>query len=214
MVELFRKSSMALALFLLSVSVFAETELKPGEGYERVVPAQNTENPAKVEVIEFFWYGCPHCLQFEPNMNKWAKNLPADVQLIRQPAIFSKKWAPHARAYFIAEALDIVDKVHGDLFDAIQNKKLPLQSKQALASFFAAHGVDKTQFEGAYDSFVVVTKMRQAESMSARYGISGVPAVIINGKYKTSGSLAKTYDNVIKVMNQLIEQERKALTKK
>ena len=214
MVKLFRKSSIVLVLLLLSISVFAGSELKPGEGYERITPVQNTQDPGKIEIIEFFWYGCPHCLQFEPHMDKWAEHLPADVQLIRQPAIFSKKWAPHARAYFIAEALGVVDKIHGDLFDAIQNKKLPLQSKKELADFFADHGIDNTQFEGAYDSFVVTTKMRQAQSMSARYGISGVPAVIINGKYKTSGSLAKTYDNVIKVMDQLIEQERKELVKK
>ncbi len=214
MVELFRKSSAVLVLLLLTFSVFAESELKSGEGYERLVPVQNTQDPTKIEVIEFFWYGCPHCLQFEPHMEEWAKNLPADVQLIRQPAIFSKKWVAHAKAYFTAEALDVVDKVHGDLFDAIQNKKLPLQSEKDLSKFFAARGIEEAKFKEVYDSFVVATKMRQAQTMAARYGISGVPAVIINGKYKTSGSLAKSYDNVIKVMNQLIDQERKGLAKK
>ncbi len=197
--------SMLLLLILFSSLLKAES-LK-GLGYEDITPAQPTQNPEKVEVIEFFWYGCPHCYTLEPLLEQWVKDLPDNVEFIRQPAIFSKVWGQHAKAYFTAEALGVVDKVHADLFDAIQNKKQKLTSEDQLAEFFAAHGVDEKDFRAAYNSFLVDTKMRQAKAMGPRYGITGVPALIINGKYKTNGRLAKSHENMIKVANQLIEQE-------
>lgn len=197
--------SMLLILILFSSLLKAEPE--KGAGYETITPAQPTQNPEKIEVIEFFWYGCPHCYTLEPLLEQWLKNLPDNVEFIRQPAIFSKVWGQHAKAYFTAEALGVVDKVHADLFDAIQNKKQKLTSEDQLAEFFAAHGVDEKDFRAAYNSFLVDTKMRQAKAMGPRYGITGVPALVINGKYKTNGRLAKSHENMIKVTNQLIEQE-------
>ena len=176
-------------------------------GYEKIIPPQPTGNPDKVEVIEFFWYGCPHCYHFEPDLEQWLKHKPDNVDFIRQPAVFSKLWGDHAKAYFTAEALGVVDKVHADLFDAIQNKKQALRTEDELAKFFVAHGVDEDEFRNAYNSFLVDAKMRQAESMSARYGVTGVPAIIVNGKYKTNGPLAKSQDNMIKIMNELIARE-------
>jgi len=176
-------------------------------GYETLSPAQPTQNQDKIEIIEFFWYGCPHCYSFEPTLDKWLKTKPANVEFIRQPAVFSKLWGKHAKAYFIAEALDVVDQVHSDLFDAIQNKKQKLTSEDQLAEFFVAHGVDETRFRDTFNSFLIDAKLRQAKAMAPRYGITGVPAIIINGKYKTNGPLAKSQDNMIEVMNRLIEQE-------
>jgi len=182
-------------------------------GYETLSPAQPTNNPAKVEVIEFFWYGCPHCYDFEPLLAKWVKSQPDSVEFIRQPAVFSSLWGKHAKAYFTAEALGVVDKVHADFFDAIQVKKQKLEDEDQLAKFFAAHGVDEAQFRSAYNSFLVDTKMRQAGAIAARYGITGVPAIVINGKYKTNGPLAGSHEKMIEVMDKLVKQESANLSK-
>ncbi len=198
---------------LLGVTSISHAEEIANPGYQKLATPQPVEDPTKVEVIEFFWYGCPHCYSFEPLLNKWEKSLPDHVNFIRQPAIFSALWAKHAKAYFTAEALGVVDKVHADFFDAIQNKKQKLETEDQLAKFFAAHGVDETKFRDAYNSFLVDTKMRQAKMMGPRYGITGVPAIIINGKYKTTGRLAGSHAKMIEVMNKLIEQEKAKLQK-
>jgi thiol:disulfide interchange protein DsbA len=175
--------------------------------YEVVTPAQPIQNSAKVEVIEFFWYGCPHCYSLEPSMVEWLKNKPANVEFIRQPAVFSDLWGKHAKAFFTAEALGVGEKVHADFFDAIQNKKQKLVTEDELAKFFADHGVKDEDFRAAYNSFLVDAKMRQAETMGTRYGITGVPALIVNGKYRVTATTAKSQENMLNVTNQLIQKE-------
>lgn len=197
------------SLFILLVAitpwVYAE-----GPGYEVLNPPQPTQHADKIEVIEFFWYGCPHCYAFEPELNKWLKSKPANVEFIRQPAVFSEAWGKHARAYFVAEALGVVDKIHADFFDAIQNKKQKLETEDELAVFFTEHGVKESDFREAFSSFAVDSKMRQAPAIAAKYGLTGVPAIIINGKYVTNGPLAGTHEKMIEVMNLLIKQESSA----
>jgi thiol:disulfide interchange protein DsbA len=195
-----------LVILLLSCSTLLKAEQA---GYETLSPTQPTQDPNKIEVIEFFWYGCPHCYSFEPVLEKWVKNLPANVVFIRQPAVFNDTWGKHAKAYFTAEALGIVDKIHDDFFDAVQNKKEKLETEEQLTKFFVAHGVNETEFHDAYNSFLVDAKMRQAPMMASRYGITGVPAIIVNGKYKTNGTLAGSHEKMIEIMNQLIQQENK-----
>lgn len=192
-----------LGLFCFAALVKAEG------GYETLTVAQPVQNPDKVEVIEFFWYGCPHCYHLEPAMEAWLKTKPANVEFIRQPAVFSELWGKHAKAYFTAEALGVVDKVHADFFDSIQNKKLKLTSEDELAKFFVAHGVKEEDFHTAYNSFLVDTKMRKAESIGKDYGITGVPALIVNGKYRVTGPSAKSQENMLTVVNDLIKQESK-----
>ena len=192
--------------FLLLISFAAVSHAEP-QGYETLSPAQPTQNPDKIEIIEFFWYGCPHCYSFEPVLDEWLKNKPENVEFIRQPAIFNSLWGKHAKAYFVAEALGVVDKVHADFFNAIQNLKQKLTSEDQLAEFFVAHGVDETEFRNTFNSFLIDTKVRQAKSMAPRYGITGVPAIVINGKYKTTGPLAQSQEKMIEIMNQLIELE-------
>lgn len=188
---------------LLCFSALASAE----GGYEAVSPAQPVQNPDKVEVIEFFWYGCPHCYSLEPAMVEWLKNKPANVEFIRQPAVFSDVWGKHAKAFFTAEALGVSEKVHADFFDAVQNKKQKLVTEDELAKFFVEHGVKEDDFRSAYNSFLVDTKLRQAESMGARYGISGVPALVVNGKYRVTATTAKSQANMLTVTNELIAQE-------
>ncbi|HEY4579432.1 MAG TPA: thiol:disulfide interchange protein DsbA/DsbL, partial [Candidatus Acidoferrales bacterium] len=160
------------ALLFWSLTAMAETA---GPEFETLNPPQPTGDAAKIEVMEFFWYGCPHCLHFEPHINGWLKTKPEDVVFIRQPAVFNARWGAHAKAYFTAEALGVVDKLHADFYDAIQNKKQALESEDDLAKFFAAHGVADEMFRKAYHSFGVDRKMRQAEGVSARYGVTSTP---------------------------------------
>ncbi len=205
---MFKKFSL-FSIFILCIS-FNTTllaEVPAGGGYEKLVPAMPTQDPEKVEVIEFFWYGCPHCYRLEPHIQAWLKTKPDNVLFIRQPAVFSSLWGKHAKAYFTAEALGVVEEVHADFFDAIQNKKQRLSSEDELAKFFSAHGVDEQEFRDAYNSFLVDSKMRQAKTMAKNYGVTGVPALIINGKYKTTGTLAKSHEGMIEVTNRLIVQE-------
>ena len=202
-------------LFAASTLANAEsTPAAPAQGYQTLSPAQPTQDKSKVEVIEFFWYGCPHCYALEPSLNAWLKTLPKNVTFIRQPAMFWAGAEVHAKAYFVAESLGVVDKVHADLFDAIQNKKQKMDSEEELAKFFVAHGVKEAAFRDAYKSFGIDTKVKQSKTLAPRYGISGVPTLVVNGKYVTSASLAGSAENVTKILNQLIAQESAALPKK
>ncbi len=198
-------AGLAVLIFIVSFSALSKSE--ESLGYEAVTPAQPTANPAKIEVIEFFWYGCPHCYSFEPSLKDWLKNKPANVEFIRVPAVFSEQWGKHAKAYFTAEALGVVDAVHTDLFDAIQEKKQELETEDQLAKFFIAHGVKEADFRETFNSFMIDSKMRQAPAIAAKYGITGVPAIIVNGKYKTNGTLAGSQEKMIDVMNTLIKKE-------
>lgn len=199
------------ALSLAMTATFNPAQAAPeAVGYELVTPAQPTHDINKVEVIEFFWYGCPHCFDFEPTLAAWVKTLPKNVEFIRQPAVFSEQWGKHAKAYYTAEALGVVDKIHTDFFDAIQVKKEHLETEEQLAKFFVAHGVSEADFKTTFNSFPIDMKMRQAGALAANYGITGVPAMVINGKYKTSGPLAGSHEKMIEVMNRLIAQESAA----
>ncbi len=199
--------STVVLLLGLNLSIAQAEEFKAGVDYERVTPPQPVQETGKVEVMEFFWYGCPHCYHFEPDLNAWLKRKPDNVSFIRQPAIFSALWGAHAKAFFTAEALGILNRLHPDFYDAIQNQHEPLEKEEALIKFFARHGVAEADFRKAHKSFAVDAKMRQAEPMGARYGITGTPSVIINGKYRISPSQAKSFPRMIAIMDELIKQE-------
>ena len=204
MINLTRKFFMLIALSLLSLSaVFAE-EYEEGVHYERVVPAQPTSTVGKVEVLELFWYGCPHCFRFEPHLERWLKKKPDNAQFVRMPGVFRPSWENHARAFYTAELLGVFDKIHEPLFNAIHVKKKNMDTLDSLRDFFADHaGVDKNEFIKTFNSFAVETRLRRAKTMGARYGVRGVPAVIVNGKYRVPGGGAEA----IKIINYLIEKE-------
>lgn len=199
------------ALMLL----IASAGLAQGEGadvagrYERIDPPVETASPDQVEVVELFWYGCPHCFDFEPFVSRWQKSMPEYVRFRRMPAIFRDSWEPHARAYYTAEILGVVDRIHEPLFEAIQTQKRELGTKESLAAFFAEYGVDKTQFNQTYESFAVDSQVNRSKLMQARYGVMGVPSMVVDGKYRTSGSEAGSLENVIPVVEALVEREHK-----
>lgn len=196
------------ALCLSSILFFASINLLAEEAFTRIVPAQPTQTDDKIEVVEVFWYGCPHCYDFEPYVEKWLATLPEDVEFRRMPGIFNKNWVDHAKAYFTAEKLGVLDKTHTALFDALHKQKKRIFSEQELKEFFVSKGVDGDEFTRVFNSSEIETKFKQAFVMGQRYKITGVPAVIINGKYMTSGSLAGSYDNILKTIDELVDTER------
>ena len=207
--KLTRRSLLALSL-AVAANLHPAYAAPESVGYELVSPAQPTHDVNKIEVIEFFWYGCPHCFDFEPTLAKWLKTMPKNVEFIRQPAVFSDLWGKHAKAYYTAEALGVVDKIHADFFTALQVKKEHLETEDQLSKFFVAHGVSAADFKATYNSFPVDMKVRQAATTAARYGVTGVPAIIINGKYKTSSPVAGSHEKIIEVLDRLIAQETAA----
>jgi len=196
---------------LVSVSIAVAEEIyEEGVHYERVVPAQPTSTVGKVEVLEIFWYGCPHCFRFEPYVERWLKKKPENAQFVRLPGIFRPSWEAHARAYYTAHLLGVFEKVHKPLFNALHLEKRKIGTEDALRDFFAGFGVDKKEFIKTYKSFAVSTRVKRAKTMTSRYGIDGVPAVIVNGKYRVSSRLTGSNAEMLKVINYLVEKESKS----
>jgi len=194
-------------LLLLPLSVASAATFKEGEAYKVLPQAQPTTNPNHIEVVELFWYGCPHCHKFEPYIDKWLKTKPDNVDFIRMPAILREEWSLHARAFYTAETLGILDKIHKPLFDAIHVEKRYLFSEDALMQFFQEFGVSNEDFRNTFHSFAVDSKVRRARQMSKRYMAMGTPAVVVNGKYLTGPGMAKGFDNLIKVVDFLVAKE-------
>lgn len=185
-------------------------EYKEKIHYELVQPPQPTTTKDKVEVVEMFWYGCPHCNSLEPYVERWLKRKPDNAEFVRIPAIFARpEWALHARAFYTAEILGVLDKTHSAMFEAIHNQKRNLNSEDALKEFFSEQGVSIEDFDRVFRSFAVEAKVRRAKDLSQRYGIDGVPAVIVDGKYRTSAQLAGGNANIFKVVDYLVENAGK-----
>jgi len=191
-----------------------------GFEYKNIIPPQPTSSTDKIEVVEMFWYGCPHCYKFEPALEKWLENKPANVKFVRIPAVFRKSWQIHARAYYVAEALGVQDKIHHALFEALHKQKELINTPKALKAFFKKHGVKESDFDRTFKSFVVQSKLQRAISLGQRYGARGVPTMIVNGKYRTStkmaslGEVSPNHDNMLKVVDHLVELESKQARKK
>lgn len=216
---MFRAVRIFLMLLVIPVAVHA-AEFNEGFEYKLITPPQPTSTGDKIEVVEMFWYGCPHCYRFEPEIKKWLASKPANVEFVRIPAVFSKPvWELHARAYYTAEALGVLEKIHQPLFDAIHKDKQRMDSPAALRSLFSKFAVSGDDFDKAFTSFVVMSKLQRARTLSRDYQITGVPSLIINGKYVTSGPMASInnpskheHENLLKVMAYLIDKESASKT--
>lgn len=198
------------ALTLFAAGALAQGSIDPEGKYELIQPPQPTDTPGKVEVVEVFWYGCPHCFTFLPAMENYEKSKADYVEIRQMPAVFRKNWENHARAYYTAKLLGVEKTLHRPLFEMIHNKGQRTDSRQELRAFFVANGVDGEAFDKTFDSFAVESMLRKSIVMQGRYGVRGTPTVIVNGKYRTSGTLAGSYENVVKVIAALAEREHKA----
>ena len=197
--------SLSAAFFAISGSAMA-AEFVAGKDYTVVPNPVQVEVPGKIEVREFFWYGCPHCFTLEPHMQTWLKKMPKDVRFVRTPAAMNPVWEQGARAYFVSEALGVRPKTHLTLFHAIHQGGQPILEKDAFAKFFTQYGVPAAKFDSVYKSFAITSKVTQAQDLAKRYQLSGVPAVAVNGKYIIQGEDAK----VTQVLDYLIAKERAA----
>ena len=163
--------------------------------------------PGKVEVVEYFWYGCPHCNRLEPYIENWAVKKPSYVVFRRVPVPFQGLWQVHARSFYAAQRLNVVDKTHQAFFDAIHKERKPLTNKKNIAKFYSEYGVNIDEFNEVYDSFGVDSKMRLALREVNFYKINSVPAVVVNGKYLLNVGMAGSEANLIEVIKQLAKLE-------
>ena len=191
------------ALLLTTLSAQAEP-------WGDLAQPQPTRDPAEVEVIEFFWYGCPHCYDAEPAVAAWRKKQPASVEFIRVPAIFNQRWAVLGRAYYAMQQMKLGDDVHKALFEAIHRDRKDLNDEASLTEFFAAQGVPREKFKEAFNSFDVDGKLGRANQMTRAYGLEGVPAFIVNGKYRVDGTSAGSEAGMFTAIDQLVAKELKA----
>jgi len=174
---------------------------------DKRVPAD--VGPGKIEVIEFFWYSCPHCNAFEPRFESWIKSAPKDLVIKRAPVRFREDFEAQQRMYYVLEALNKVDSLHAQVFKAIHVDRLNLTTSDNLANWALARGIDKNKFMEVFNSFGVATQAKRAAQLQESYKVQGVPALGIAGRYYTDGSLAGSMDRALQVVEYLVNEVRK-----
>ena len=205
---MFKQWTLGLLLSLLiSGQAMAQLAFNEGVDYQSISPAVKTTSPDKVVVTEMFWYGCPHCFRFEPYVERWAENLPDTVMFEQIPSVINPRWADHARTFYSLKLMGKQEELHGKIFDAIHIKRQRLDRLDAIAKFVGEQGVDEAKFRDTFNSFPVDTLLRKNLKKEGQYGHNGVPAVIVNGKYLTSGSMAGSNERLIQVINFLVNKE-------
>lgn len=191
----------------------AVASIDEGIEYKLVKPAQPTITTKKVEVIELFWYGCPHCYKLEPHMKEWLAKKPDNVVFYRIPAVFNMAWGLHARAFYTAKSLGLFDngktEFHEAFFKEVHEKKNRLNKQKSIETFFKQFGVSSTDFNNAFFSFSVNTKVNRATVLSKKYQAEGVPTIIVNGKYRTDGPMGGGHKGMLKIVDFLIKKESK-----
>ncbi len=205
---MFNRTLALFAAAVFSFSAYAADAIFEGHDYARVQNAQPVATGKKVEVLEFFWYRCPHCFQLEPAINTWLKTLPNDAQVRRVPAVFRDDWAPAAKTYYTLEQMGLLDRLHNKVFDAYHIENINLNDPAVLGGWVAKQGVDRKKFEAIYNSFSTQSKTLQGGKLAAAYAITGVPAFIIDGKYTTSMSMAQSESRLFEILDQLIVKAR------
>jgi len=206
-----------IALFLFTVLALltgaahaespAPAQWVEGQHYFRVPAPQPVDTGDKIEIRELFWYGCPHCAHLHPYIDEWiAKGIPANSEFVLQPAILRESWAPHARIFYAFRDAGVVDKVHGRFFSAIHDQKQQFPNAETIADFVSANGGSGSEFLKAYRSFSVDAEVRRAAELSRAYGVTGVPAMVVDGKYRTSVSAAGGYDELFDLIDYLVKK--------
>ena len=217
---------LALPLLLLTTNVWAGSAANPyadvmldtatvrnlaaGINYVVLSEPLPTEAPAgQIEVIEVFWYACPHCNSFQPYIHDWQQRMDEDLVHFRQiPAPFNATWEIHARTFYAAQALNVLDRSHAAFFNAIHNERLPLFSKGSIANYFTEFGVGADQFEQMFDSTSVNAQIDSAKQTLTQWQLGSVPTLLVNGRYKINSNSAGSEANMIKILELLIERER------
>ena len=204
--------TLALAGLGLPGSLLAQSR-KPEEGTEFLTLGKlaPVDTPAgKVEVIEFFWYGCPHCNTFEPKLVNWMKKLPTDVTVRRVPVAFRDDFVPQQRLFYTLEAMGKIDELHSKVFTTIHAERQVIDKEPAILAWAEKNGLDKSKFQEMYNSFSVSTKARRATQLQDAYKVQGVPAIGIAGRYYTDGTMAGNMDRALQITEFLVAEARKA----
>lgn len=194
---------------LLGSTVFAQ-ELVEGRNFITLASPVPTAQPERIEVVELFWYGCPHCYQLESTINPWSAALPEDVNFVRIPAMFGGIWNVHGQLFLTLEAMKVEDTIHDSIFDALHNSGRKLSTVSDITDFVVSQGVDKEQFSKTWNSFSVKSQMEKAKKLALAYQISGVPAIVVNGKYRFDIGMAGGLQETVNVADALIQKERQS----
>ena len=198
----------------LSLSTGAWAQLTPGKDYQLINPAQPTTSGAKVEVIEFFYYGCPGCNGLQPSLRAWLKKKPADVEFRRAPVVFQDAWLPLTTAYYAFDAMGLVDKLHYEIFSAIHEQrsleiKGLLRDQKPLFDWVAKQGVDRQKFVDVYNSFGVRSRTNRSIELPGHYHVTSTPTLVVDGKFLTTPAMAGSYERYFDVLDQVIALARK-----
>jgi thiol:disulfide interchange protein DsbA len=205
----FTSALLATSAWLGQSTAWAQALFKSGKDYlplER--PVATEAGNGKVELIEFFWYSCPHCNAFEPTFAQWIKTAPKDVVVRRVPVAFRDDFAPQQRLFFALEAMNLLESLHAKVFAAIHVEKQALNTDAAIADWVAKQGVDKAKFSETYKSFGVASKLKRAVQLQNDYHVEGVPSFGVAGRYYTDGSIAGSMERALKVVESLVAQSR------
>ena len=204
-----KKILLSLLMFLSFSALAAEPQM--GTNFDKTAQVIPTDNKNKIEVMELFWYGCIHCYQIDPILNEWVKKLPKDVYFKRVPAIPRPEWAPMARAFYAMEALGVSEKLHTSIFDAVHKDKTlnPADEKAILEWVTLKSGLDRKKVEEAFNSFSMNASLNRAAQMFRAAGATGVPSLVIDGKYITSSTMAGGNNEALKITDDIIANIRK-----
>ncbi len=198
------------ALFGLIGAPAMAADYQAGKQYVELSNPVPTAEPGKIEVVELFWYGCPHCYQFESTINPWVEKLPEDVHFVRIPAMFGGVWNTHGQLFLTLETMGVEHQVHTAIFDAIHKQGKKLASPEEMADFLADQGVDRDAFLKTFNSFGVKSQMEKAKKLAMAYQVSGVPTMIVNGKYRFDIGSAGGPQQTLELADFLIQKERAA----
>ncbi|MDD5240642.1 MAG: thiol:disulfide interchange protein DsbA/DsbL [Sulfuricella sp.] len=197
-----------LALAFALAASAANADIQSGKEYELLAQPQPVETGKKIEVLEIFSYGCIHCFHLDPDLNKWAKHLPKDVTFRRLPAIFNASWAPLAKAFYTFEAMGLTEKLHEDFFNAIHVQHMRFDDDEAVFDWVGKRGINRKSFADMYNSFSVQSEALRSKQLTKAYGVTGVPTLIVDGKYRTSVSAAGGPAGLLSTLDQLIKKAR------
>ena len=199
-----------LAVFLVALLIAAPALSQGQPQFTEIKPAQPIETDGKkIEVVEFFWYGCIHCYNLEPVLESWIRKLPPDTQFRRVPAVFNQRWGHDAAIFYTIEAMGLMDKLHRPLFDAIHRDRLNTADEQAFSQWLQKQGVDAKKFMETMKSFSVQSKTRRAVQLTTAYKIDGTPAMAVQGRYTVSADQGRSREGMLDTVNYLVEQVRK-----
>lgn len=197
-----------LAAMTLSFTALAASPSGAGNNYATLEVPQAVTTGKKIELIEFFWYRCPHCYELEPALNAWLKKLPKDVQLRRVPVVFRDDWLPAAKIYYALQDAG-AEKLHSEVFDAYHLDNLNLDNEATLMDWVAKKGVDRAKFEASYQSFSTQSKVMQGGMLGRVFNLKGVPSFAVDGKYVTAESMNGSKPALFATLDQLIVKARK-----